>query len=108
MHKELRHPWEPQERHASHRLTYAPNPLGGVARDYYEPIRNIAKAFVARAYQNEIAGDNRDVEALAFWIGATAALRATGQGALAEDMAKLGVIEVVPRGFQAIFDLSLA
>jgi hypothetical protein len=110
MTKELRHPWQPQSREASSKLTYVHNPFHehGIASENRSPICAIAKIFVERAHRSEIAGDNRNVEALAYWIGAVSALRAMGHGALAEDMAKLGVLEVAPRGFQAIFDLALA
>jgi hypothetical protein len=109
MQKELRHPWERQTRDSASRLTYAHNPFAdhAVALEHQSPIRAIAKLFVERCHRSEI-GNNRDVEALAFWIGAVSALRATNNGTLAEEMARLGVLEVAPRGFQAIFDLALA
>ena len=110
MSKELRHPWEPQSRDAASKLTYAHNPFydHAIPVEHHGPIRSIAKIFVERVQRSEIAGSNRDVEALAYWIGAVSALRAVNYGALAEDVAKLGVLEVTPRGFQAIFDLALA
>jgi hypothetical protein len=47
----------------------------------------------------------RDNESLAFWQGASTALLLAEHGDLADDVAKIGVREISPRGYQAVLEI---
>ena len=70
-------------------------------------MRRLARTFIDRANQQGIIGCLRDNEALAYWTGAATTLCYTEHGDLAEDVAKIGVVEVAARGFQAILELAI-
>lgn len=50
---------------------------------------------------------NRDALALEYWIGAATLARLAGMTALNDDIAKLGALEIAPRGYSAICELAL-
>jgi hypothetical protein len=94
----------PGERKAAwSNLPYARN---GIRREHYEPIKALAKVCIERA-DNDPDFAERHARVLEFWIGAAQMARIAGLESLSEDIAKLGVLEITPRGYQAVLELAL-
>jgi len=105
--KTLAHPWEQQTQNHARALTWAPAPLKDIARENHDIIKQLAKTFIKVAESRGLFGCLRDNEALSYWTGAATALKFAGFGALSEDVARVGAIEIAPRGYQAIMEISL-
>lgn len=106
---ELRHPWERQTFEGRSVLSHVTNTYHDqqIKKEHAEIIRNLAKAFNERVHSLGLAGAQRDQEAVAFWLGASSAYKVANMTTLSEEVARIGVVEIVPRGYQAIMDLLL-
>jgi hypothetical protein len=104
----LRHPHETRKK-GSPILTHsaAPYALHKIRRENIDVIRKIATAFHQRVERLNVPLDEANKLALEYWIGAATTAKALGLSALNDDIAKLGVLEVSSRGFQAICELAL-
>lgn len=83
----------------------APYAQNKIRRENWEPIKALAQTCMERARFSTLA--DRDALALEFWTGAANAWRIAGFSALSEDTAKLGVLEISTRGYQAVIELAL-
>jgi hypothetical protein len=106
--KELRHPWE-DKKGGSSILTWSATPYGShnIRPENQSIIKELAQEFQKRLQQANLPMDDCNKASLEYWIGAATITRLSGQTQLSEDIAKLGVLEISPRGYQAISELAL-
>jgi hypothetical protein len=88
-------------------LVWSATPFAEIRREHHTVIKQLAQEFVNRASALELSAKDRNQFALEFWIGAAVALRLTGQAQLSEDVARVGVLDIGNRGYQAISELAL-
>ncbi len=105
--KTLAHPWERQTQDHCRVLAWSPAPFKDIDKRHHALIKELAKTFVQIVESRGLFGCLRDNEALSYWQGAATALKYAGLETLSEDVAKIGAVEIAPRGFQAISEIAL-
>ena len=107
--KVLAHPWQRQTKRVSSVLSHVINPFNDhkvTDRRSQKIMKALAHVFVNQIVPSRgLMGCLRDNEALAYWQGASTALLLAEHGDIAEDVAKIGVREIAPRGYQAMLEI---